>query len=32
MLDTFLKIKPDAVAATWYLTVATQLLYYAGQR
>ena len=26
MLDALLEIKPDAVAATWYLTVATQLL------
>ena len=24
MLDALLKIKPDAVAATWYLTAATR--------
>ena len=26
MLDALLEIKPDTVAATWYLTAATQLL------
>ena len=26
MMDVLLKIKSDAVAATWYLTVAAQLL------
>ena len=26
MLDTLLEIEPDTVAATWYLTAATQLL------
>ena len=32
MLDTLLKIKPNAVVATWYLTAATQLLYWAEMR
>ena len=32
MLDTLLKIKPDSVVATWYLTAATQLLYWAEMR
>ena len=29
MLDALLKIKPNMVAATWYLTATTQLLYLA---